>query len=121
MLTDALSASALARCSSLYFSPSSFCLRLRRWLMRREVQIPYQGRTQSKSAWAHELGITPRGMEQRLRSWPLDRAMTEPGDSRGQLLFHEGRAQTVAAWAAELGITHGFFERLLLILLRQIA
>ena len=79
--------------------------------MRREMQITYQGRTQSKSAWAHELGITTRGMERRLRSWPLDRAMTEPGDSRGQLLFHEGRAQTVAAWAAELGITYNALWR----------
>jgi len=41
-------------------------------------RITFDGRTQSKSAWARELGISTWGLTKRLRSLPVPEALTLP-------------------------------------------
>lgn len=41
--------------------------------------LTFDGRSQSASTWAAELGMRPGALNQRLRyGWPLDRALNEP-------------------------------------------
>lgn len=42
------------------------------------IMVTHSGKTQCVTDWARELGITRKALEQRLRTWPLERALTEP-------------------------------------------
>lgn len=46
---------------------------------RDNVLITFNGRTQSRSAWAQELGMSATSLTYRLRKkWPLEQALTQP-------------------------------------------
>ena len=68
--------------------------------------ITHDGRTQSASAWARELGLTYHALRERLRHWPVERALTLPKQTNVQwLITHDGRTQGAMAWSRELGMT----------------
>ena len=69
-------------------------------------QITHNGRTQSGSAWARELGITQTLLCWRLKHWSIERALTTSKRSGQRMITHAGRTQSASAWARELGITY---------------
>lgn len=52
--------------------------------------IAFDGQTKLLTEWALELGITPQALSRRLKTWSLERAMTEPSK-----LVQETRKQCV--------------------------
>lgn len=40
------------------------------------LQLTYNGQTKTKNEWARVLGITRQGLERRLRTMPLEKALT---------------------------------------------
>ena len=44
--------------------------------------ITFDGRTQTLADWAREIEISPQTLMQRLRNWPIERALTEPLNTR---------------------------------------
>jgi hypothetical protein len=69
------------------------------------MQIEHNGRTQSATAWAREIGITYHLLRWRLQHWPKERALTMPKQIKGTRITHNGRTQSLNAWAHEIGIT----------------
>ena len=47
---------------------------------RSTVMLSFNGDTMCKTDWARKLGITPFALNERLRKWPVERALTQ---SRG--------------------------------------
>lgn len=77
------------------------------------MQIEHNGRTQSATAWARELGITYHVLRWRLRHWPMERALQAAKRPHTKQITHDGRTQSLTAWAADIGITtHGLRYRL---------
>jgi hypothetical protein len=87
-----------------------------------ERPITHNGRTQSLSAWAREVGMAMPTIHRRLSvGWTIEAALTCPvvssnpvkpkeAGSRGRpkvLLTHNGRTQSLVAWAKETGINIG--------------
>jgi hypothetical protein len=70
------------------------------------MQIEHNGRTQSATAWARELGIDYMTLRWRLEHWPKERALTMQGKVMHAPLTFQGRMQSATAWARELGITY---------------
>jgi hypothetical protein len=69
--------------------------------------IIFDGRTQSLSAWAREIGIRPTALMSRLRKgWPIERALTAPLHHRRLplTLTFEGITQSIDDWAADYGV-----------------
>lgn len=54
---------------------------------RRTFNITFNGRTQSITEWAHEIGINRDTLRNRIKNygWSVQRAMTEPTKARGRL------------------------------------
>lgn len=46
--------------------------------MRNNVWIQYAGKRAILTDWAFDLGLSAEALSQRLKRWPLARAMTEP-------------------------------------------
>lgn len=51
--------------------------------------VEWDGREQTVSRWARELGIDPSNLSHRLLKWPKEKAMTRAGDERGLKLTKE--------------------------------
>jgi hypothetical protein len=67
--------------------------------------LTFDGKTQCVAAWAAELGITSKFIDNRLRlSWTVDRILSTP-IILGRMLTFNGKTQSVAAWARTLGIS----------------
>lgn len=73
---------------------------------RTNVLIEFDGRTQTMSQWADEIGITVYCMNRRLNAynWPLDKALTTTVGKRRYITFN-GRTQRLYEWANETGIS----------------
>jgi hypothetical protein len=77
------------------------------------MQIEHNGRTQSATAWAREIGISYHVLRWRLQHWSKEQALTTPKQAHGRQITHNGRTQSVNAWAHEIGITlQGLLGRL---------
>jgi hypothetical protein len=77
------------------------------------MQIKHDGRTQTASAWAVEIGISYHALRWRLRHWETERALRTPKRPHNKLLTHDGRTQKQSDWLKELGITRwGLRDRL---------
>ena len=75
---------------------------------RDAVMLTSNGRTQSATAWAKELGVSRSLILKRIaKGWPHERALSvPPGQARElRLLTLNGRTQSVGQWSRELGIT----------------
>lgn len=72
----------------------------------RNVDIDFQGRTQTLAQWAEELGINAATLHSRvvLRGWPVERAFTECANSKNTKLEYNGIAKTYGQWEVETGI-----------------
>jgi hypothetical protein len=73
--------------------------------------IQWDGRSQTLTQWARELGIGWATLLSRLDRWGLPRAFTEPLNvaKRTQLrplITHNGKTQSVSDWARELGLKY---------------
>lgn len=59
------------------------------WKIKRTMQensgwmIEYKGERLHVSEWADRLGITSESLKNRIKNWPMDRAMTEPRGKTG--------------------------------------
>lgn len=78
-------------------------------------RLTHDGRTQSMSAWAEELGISLAALSRRIsRGWPADRIFArgrQAGERAGaggprRLVTRDGRTQSIRAWAEEIGIPY---------------
>jgi hypothetical protein len=78
------------------------------------MQIEHNGRTQSATAWAREIGITYHVLRWRLQQhWSTEQALTTPKQAHSRQITHNGRTQNMTAWAGDLGISpRGLRERL---------
>jgi hypothetical protein len=67
--------------------PMEEALRTPHWqgVNNRSRRIMLNWRVQTMSAWARELGITVHALDWRLKNWPLEQALTQPGkDGEGR-------------------------------------
>lgn len=69
------------------------------------MQIQHDGRTQSATAWAREIGVSYHVLRWRLQHWPMEKALQAPKRPHSKQLTYNGRTQSMTAWARELGIT----------------
>lgn len=44
---------------------------------RKSTPLTHNGETRSKRGWARKLGLTPATLRERLKKWPLERALSE--------------------------------------------
>ena len=87
--------------------------------MRTNVNIEYDGRTQSIAAWARELGIPRATLQFRYsRGWTTaevingrPKKLRTSGRKNGVDIEYDGRTQSIAAWARELGIPEATLRR----------
>lgn len=81
-------------------------------------KIEFGGESLCLSAWAERIGITMRGLSNRLRrGWPLGRALSEPGrptredhrsvmrERHGRKLEFNGETVCIAEWAERTGLS----------------
>lgn len=68
-----------------------------------ERHITFRGVTRTMLDWAGRLGVCRDTLRQRLRDWPLERAMTQPPQS-SQLITVNGVARTFREWSEHTGI-----------------
>jgi hypothetical protein len=73
---------------------------------RNTVNLTYQGRTQSLTQWAREIGISKASLQNRFeRGWSVEKALsTPPLPQQETILTWKGKTQTLKQWAAELGL-----------------
>ena len=81
----------------------------------RSRKVTYQGRTQTISEWARELGVSYGLLYTRLSSgWSVEEAMTLPLQtvrrSPDPQITHAGRTQALSEWAREYGIRRLLLE-----------
>jgi hypothetical protein len=80
--------------------------------------ITYQGRTQSITEWAKEIGITAEGLRGRISKLGAEAALSAGAmrvpKSNRDMITHDGRTQSRADWAKELGLSKsGLTNRIL--------
>lgn len=86
-----------------------------RWATRKEQSnnirtnknITYNGKTQTITQWAEELGINPDTLYNRVfrASWPVEKAFTEKTHKNNRNgVSYNGKTQSLAAWAREIGV-----------------
>src|ERR1035437_5015629 len=89
--------------------------------MPKPITLEFNGRSQSVSAWAREIGIRVDVIMSRLRNnWPIENILTTPTGERrvnrphiyqgGRLIEHSGRKQTVSEWAKETGLSSSVID-----------
>jgi hypothetical protein len=70
--------------------------------------IEFNGRRQSMSAWARELGMSRQMLHKRLTGgWSVSSALTAPkakSKFAPKLIEFNGKRQSITAWARETGI-----------------
>lgn len=69
--------------------------------------LEFQGRVQSLSQWAREVGLDRHAIEARLSNgWTVERALTEPSGAlhpSSLMLEHDGQTLPLQEWANQLG------------------
>lgn len=68
--------------------------------------VTFNGRSQTVSQWANEIGISRITLAGRLRRMPVEDALTRPVQARLAWTF-DGRTMTPSEWATETGISRG--------------
>lgn len=67
-----------------------YCKENCKWIPRREqllntrrnVLVTFKGETKPSCLWAKDIGIHQESMRKRLKKWPLERALTEPCNTK---------------------------------------
>jgi hypothetical protein len=76
---------------------------------QRQRLITFNGETLKLIEWAKKLNIHPDSLEERLKKWPLEKALTTPVDKtkiyQPILFTHNGKSQTSTIWAREYNIS----------------
>ena len=67
------------------------------------VYLTYEGRTQTKAAWAREIGVSPQTLYERIKKHGLARALSMPG--KKQTVYYWKGKRITCAEIAELNGT----------------
>ena len=74
--------------------------------------ITYNGKTQTESQWADELGISFAVLRNRLhKGIPSDRAFENKDLRTASKITYQGKTQTIAEWARETGVNRKNISR----------
>lgn len=69
--------------------------------------ISYEGRWRTIAEWARELGISYPALFERLKRWPVKRALTESSvPFKKRLLSYRGETHSIAEWARQMGMPY---------------
>jgi hypothetical protein len=74
---------------------------------RRTRLLEHKGERLSIHAWARKLGLTNQAMHERVKEWPLERALSEPAKARLRppvLITFRGQRKNISEWARTFGI-----------------
>jgi len=72
--------------------------------------LTFNGKTQSVSAWARELGISQSLLWLRLQAWSIEEALTRPVRENAHLITFNGKTQNLTEWSQELGIKYATLQ-----------
>ena len=64
----------------------------------------FDGETHTIREWTQILGITKSSLWRRIKTMPLDKALSKPKKGETNLLTYEGRTLSMQAWAEEKGM-----------------
>jgi hypothetical protein len=78
---------------------------------RNNIWVTFEGKTQTVSQWARELGWNPSILHHRLKRHSIKKALF---DKPYKQITFNGKTQTAKAWSAELGISSELIQRRLL-------
>ena len=74
--------------------------------------ITYNGKTQTESQWADELGISFTVLRNRLhKGFPLDKAFEDKDLREADKITYQGKTQTISEWARETGVNRKNISR----------
>lgn len=74
--------------------------------------ITYNGKTQTESQWADELGISFTVLRNRLhKGFPLDKAFEDKDLRETDKITYQGKTQTISEWARETGVNRKNISR----------
>ena len=73
--------------------------------------ITFEGKSQSMSAWARELGISCSLLHQRLGTWSLRDALTTPVGGRWPAITFDGKTQNISEWSRDTGLGRATIRR----------
>ena len=81
---------------------------------RTNVRITHEGKTQTVSMWARELGISPNTLSDRLKTRSVSEAVVfNPRPQQNRMVTYNGVTRTVREWAHILGLSRrGLTNRL---------
>lgn len=84
---------------------------------RTNTKITYNGRSQTVTEWANELGIHVNTLRKRIAKWGIESAFSTPIDKRysrevsRRYIEFNGKTKTLTEWAREIGISHVSLEK----------
>ena len=75
--------------------------------MTTNVYLEYNGKKQTISQWADEVGINYQTLHKRIADgWDIEKALTQKKNPLHTAISYNGKTQTIAEWAREYGLNY---------------